>query len=419
MHDDDLQDAPADIPLAMSSDPSLTMSRRIRRTPFTSRVLAHGALSFTVYNRMLLPTAFDGLEADYEHLCRAVQVWDVGVERQVSIQGRDATRLVQWMTPREIGNVASDRCVYLPLADEAGRLLNDPVGLRLADDHWWLSISDSDALLWAKGLARGAGLDVEVSEPDVWPLAVQGPNAEALMARVFGDEVRTLRFFRHRKLAYGEHAFTVARSGWSKQGGFEIYVDQPVPGVRLYDELFDRGRDLDVGPGSPNLIERLEGGLLSFGNDMDMRHSPLEAGLGAFCSLDADIDSLSLAALRTERERGPARRLRGLMLPAEDGPRPFAVGTGDARGLADEVSNASSFLADAADAGESFIGSQAWSPRYRCQLATAMLDEPLASRNMLRTRLDDATIVEARVCDLPFDFPALGLHAGAIVARSA
>jgi len=422
MHEDELPEEQSeelpDISLSMSTDPSLTMSRRVRRTPFTSRVLAHGALSFTVYNRMLLPTAFHGLEADYAHLCRAVQVWDVGVERQVSIQGPDATRLVQWMTPRVIGNVANDRCVYLPLADETGRLLNDPVGLRLADDHWWLSLSDSDALLWAKGLARGAELDVQVSEPDVWPLAVQGPSAEELMARVFGDDVKGIRFFRHRKLPYRDHVFTVARSGWSKQGGFEIYVDHPALGVRLYDELFERGKDLDVGPGSPNLIERLEGGLLSFGNDMDMRHSPLEAGLGAFCSLDADIDALSLTALRDERERGPARRLRGLLLAAEEGPRPFAVGTGDSRGLADEVSAASSFLAEAAEAGDSFIGSQVWSPRYRCQLATAMLDEPLASRDTLRTRLDDATIVTAQVCDLPFDFNALGLKAHEIVTRS-
>lgn len=378
----------------MNAAPILTFSRRVRTTPFTSRLLVQGVQSFTVYNRMLLPTSFAGLQADYAHLCRAVQVWDVGVERQVSLRGPDATRLVQWMTPRDIGGVATDRCVYLPLADERGRLLNDPVGLRLADDHWWLSISDSDALLWAKGLARGAGLDVVVEEPDVWPLAVQGPFAETLMARVFGEDVRSIRFFRHRRMNYQGHDFTVARSGWSKQGGFEIYVDDARQGCILYDELFERGEDLHVAPGSPNLIERLESGLLSFGNDMDMRHSPLEAGLGTFCSLDADIDSLSIEALRAERDRGPARRMRGLVVVSQAGPWPI----GD-----------QAFSQHGELAGASFIGSHIWSPLHGCQIATAIIDEPLASRDVLSLTMEDGSQAEAMVTDLPFDFFALGL----------
>ena len=222
--------------------------RRLRKTPFTSRILDQGAQAFTVYNHMLLPTEFESLQADYWHLCSAVQVWDVGAERQVSIRGRDATRLVQWMTPRRVDNVAQDRCVYLPLADEHGKLINDPVGIRLADDHWWLSIADSDVLLWAKGLAFGAGLDVQVEEPDVWPLAVQGPEAENLMARVFGEAVRDIRFFRYQRLAFEGHEFIVARSGWSKQGGFEVYVDSISVGQALYDKLFSVGKDLDVRP---------------------------------------------------------------------------------------------------------------------------------------------------------------------------
>ena len=380
----------------MNDAPLITFSRRVRSTPFTSRVLERGARSFTVYNRMLLATEFESLEADCRHLCRAVQVWDVGVERQVDIVGPDATRLVQWMTPRAVGEVADDRCVYLPLADENGRLLNDPVGLRLGENHWRLSISDSDALLWAKGLCRGARLDARASEPDVWPLAVQGPLAEVLMARVFGEAVREIRFFRHRRLAFEGHPFIVARSGWSRQGGFEIYVDDAARGQRLYDALFAAGEDLDVRAGCPNLFERVEGGLLSFGNDMDMRHSPLEAGLEAFCSLDEDTEALSLEALRAERAAGPKRRLRGLMLSAEEGPRPFA--------FAEEALRASGD-----GAGDSFVGSQAHSSRYAHQLATAMLDEPLASRERVAVTLATGKEAEASVHDLPFDFAALGI----------
>ena len=318
--------------------------------------------------------------------------------------------VVQWMTPRDISRVASDRCVYLPLADEHGKLRNDPVGIRLSDDHWWLSIADSDVALWAKGLARGAGLDVVVDEADVWPLAVQGPLAEQLMTRVFGDDVKDIRFFRYARLNFQDHPFIVARSGWSKQGGFEIYVDDIAIGQALYDELFEQGRDLQVRPGCPHLIERLESGLLAFGNDMDSRHSVLESGLGGFTSLDSDIESLSLMALRAERDAGLARRLVGIAVAAPDGPRqlaemPFANANSASQPAGHVLPEAIQRQSDLSHC----LGSQAWSPRYRHQLATAMLDEPLASATDTTVILADGSVTRARICSLPFDFENLGI----------
>ena len=389
-----------------SNQPLIALSRRLRKTPFTSRVLKQGVKAFTTYNHMLLPTQFVSLEEDYWHLCSAVQVWDVSVERQVSISGPDATRLVQLMTPREVANVQLDRCVYLPLADRDGKLINDPVGIRLSENHWWLSIADSDVRLWAQGLASGLNLDVVVTEADVWPLAVQGPKAEELMMRVFGDEVADIRFFRHRTLPYANAEFIVARSGWSKQGGFEIYVNDVAAGQRLYDELFEKGADLDVRPGCPNMIERIESTLLSFGNDMDARHSVLESGLEKFINLDADIDSLSLAALRKEAAEGPKRRLVGLIVESNEGPRCFAEQP-FAMQLGLPVSGwpaASEQPEDVPMQGlvQHCLGSQVYSPRFGMQLATAMLDEPLASSASCDVLMADGSVATARVCELPF-----------------
>jgi len=383
--------------------PQVGLSRRLRKTPFTSRVMEQGVTAFTVYNHMLLPTEFVSLEDDYWHLCSAVQVWDVSVERQISIKGPDANRLVQLMTPRDISATAADRCVYLPLADRDGKLINDPVGMRLQENHWWLSIADSDVRLWAQGLATGRNLNVVIEEADVWPLAVQGPLAEQLMTRVFGDRVADIRFFRHRRLCYRGKQFIVSRSGWSKQGGFEIYVDDATVGQWLYDELFEKGQDLDVRPGCPNLIERMESTLLSFGNDMDSRHSVLESGLEKFTSLDADIDSLSIAALRHERQQGVQRRLMGLVLEAPDGPQPFAeqpfarqLGLFTAIGVQAEDIVHQGVLRHC-------LGSQTWSPKYGLQIATAMLDEPLASETSCELMLADGSIATAVICELPFN----------------
>ena len=198
----------------------LTLSRRIRRTPYTARAEAHGASGFSVVNHMLLPKAFQrSVEEDYWHLHTGVQLWDVACQRQVEISGPDAARLVQWMTPRDLRPAAVGACRYLPLVDERGGMLNDPVLLKLAEDRYWLSIADADVLLWAKGLAIGAGLAVQVDEPAVSPLAVQGPRAEDLMAAVFGERIRALRHFRFAVFDFDGTRQVIARSGYSTQDG--------------------------------------------------------------------------------------------------------------------------------------------------------------------------------------------------------
>lgn len=337
--------------------PILAVSRRTRRTPFTERVEAHGVKGYTVYNHMLLPTAFRSLEDDYWHLCRHVQIWDVACERQVELLGPDAARLAQMMTPRDLSRAAIGQCLYAPLVDQTAAMINDPVILKLAEDRFWLSIADSDVLLWAKGLAYGLGLDVAIDEPEVFPLAVQGPKAEDLMAAAFGDAVRHIRFFRFAVLPFRGRKLVVARSGWSKQGGFEIYLDDAALGHDLWDALWQAGVPHGVGAGCPNLIERVEGGLLSYGNDMTRANNPLECGLDRYCRLDGGIDFIGRAALRRIHESGVERLIRGVRFggpPCPPCTSPWAVRVGGAT------------------AGQ--MTTAVWSPRFGSNLAFAMLE---------------------------------------------
>jgi dimethylsulfoniopropionate demethylase len=338
------------------SAPVLAISRRTRSTPFTDRVEAQGVRAYTVYNHTLLATAFSSLEEDYWHLRNHVQIWDVSCERQVALGGPDAARLVQLMTPRDLGRAAVGQCLYVPLVDEKGAMINDPVALKLAEDRYWLSIADSDVLLWAKGLALGLGLEAEVEEPDVFPLAVQGPKADDLMARVFGEEVRAIRFFRFARLPFQGHPLVVARSGWSKQGGFEIYLDDPALAGALWDALWEAGADLEVGPGCPNLIERVEGGLLSYGTDMTRENNPYECGLERYCKLDGP-DFLGKAALRRIKAEGPARLVRGIRFEGAPSPPcrvPWNLRAGG--GIGGRMSTA------------------VWSPRFETSIGLAMME---------------------------------------------
>ena len=364
------------------TDKILSVSRRTRTTVFTHRVEASNVKAYTVYNHMLLPTVFESLESDYWHLCEHVQVWDVSAERQVEITGPDSARLVQLMTPRDISRAVEGQCLYTPLCDVDGGIINDPIAIKHSDDCWWLSIADSDVKLWAKGLATGFGLDVTVKEPDVFPLAVQGPKAEELTARVFGDVVRDIRFFHGKMLDYRGTKMYVARSGWSKQGGFEIYLNNPGLAHDLWDELFEQGKDLNVRAGCPNSIERIESGLLSLGNDFDSSDNPFECGLDQYIKLDADIESLSLPALRAIAGK-QTRQLVGLLFS-----QPMHFGD-------NKVTCNNKVVGE--------ITSSAWSPRYNKHLAFAM---------MQRDYLDSQTSVEidgisGSISDLPFSSQTL------------
>ena len=292
----------------------IAKSRRLRSTPFTSRIENHGVTAYTIYNHMLLPASFGNLEKEYFHLKEHVQVWDVAAERQVQITGKDASKLVQLMTCRNLSKAKIGRCYYAPIIDEQGGILNDPVALKLSENKWWLSLADSDIGLYAKGIASGLGLQVEINEPDVNILAVQGPKSFKLMEKVLGKKITELKFFGFDYYTFKGNKFLIARSGWSKQGGYEVYVENSKAGQMLYDELFSAGKEFNVEPGCPNLIERIESALLSAGNDFDSGDNPYECGFDKYIDIESDVNYLGKKALIKISKEGINKKLMGVLI---------------------------------------------------------------------------------------------------------
>ena len=292
----------------------IAKSRRVRGTPYSKRIENQGLTTYTVYNHMLLPAGFDGLEKEYFHLKEHVQVWDVAGERQVQIVGKDSTKLVQLMTCRNLSKSKVGRCYYAPIIDEQGKMINDPIILKLDENKWWLSLADSDVGLYAKGIASGLNLKVEVTEPDVNILAVQGPKSFKLMEKILGKKITELKFYGFSYFDFKGSKFFIARSGWSKQGGYEIYVENREAGLKLYDELFLVGKEFNVKPGCPNLIERIESGLLSCGNDFDNSDNPYECGFDKYIDVESDINYLGKKALIQVSKEGIKRKLMGVKI---------------------------------------------------------------------------------------------------------
>ena len=301
----------------------ISPSARLRPSPYFDATLAEGVTAFTTYNHMLMPTSFGDPEGEYWRLMNGVSLWDVAVERQVELRGPDAGRLAQILTARDLTHCVAGQGKYVPLCNHDGVLINDPILLKLADDHYWLSIADSNIWFWAKAIAAERRLRVTVSEPDVSPLAVQGPNAEAVVASLCGDWVRALKYFWFKETTIEGIPVVVARSGWSKQGGFELYLRDGSQGTRLWNLVKEAGRPWNIGPGNPNFCERVETGLLSYGGDTDAETNPYEVRLGKYIDLHVADDVVGIAALRRIHAEGPKRHQLGVML---DGDIPTALG---------------------------------------------------------------------------------------------
>ena len=364
---------------------SIAKSRRLRGTPYTSRIEKQGVTAYTIYNHMLLPAAFGSLEDSYHHLKEHVQVWDVAAERQVEITGKDAAKLVQLMTCRDLSKSKDGRCYYCPIIDDNAGLINDPVVLRFNENKWWVSIADTDVILFAKGLAIGNKFDVNIIEPEVDIMAVQGPKSFKLMEKVFGEKITKLKFFGFDYFEFGGDKHLIARSGWSKQGGYEIYVEHNVSGLKLYDHLFEIGKEFNIKPGCPNLIERIESGLLSYGNDIDNGDNPYECGFDKYINIDSEVNFLGKEKLKKIKSEGIKKKLMGVMLDI------------------DKISITGSL--ELSDQNNNIIGelrSACYSPHFKKVIGIAMMKKPHWNVDQDIKAMINGEICVGKVCDLPF-----------------
>jgi glycine cleavage system aminomethyltransferase T len=290
----------------------------IRKSPFFDATVRWGARAFSVYNHMYIPRDFGDPEQNFWNLVNDAILCDVAVERQVEIIGPDAARFVQMLTPRDLSKMAVGQCKYVLITNTDGGILNDPVLLRLAEDHFWISLADSDILLWAQGVAVHAGMDVTISEPDVSPLQLQGPKSGKVMTALFGDPVMDLKYYGLRSVELDGIPLVVSRTGWSSELGYELYLQDGSRGDELWEMIMAAGAPFDLKPGHTSSIRRIEGGMLSYRADADSSTNPFELGLDRLVDLDTDNEFIGKEALRRIRDAGVSRRQVGLIL---HGPR--------------------------------------------------------------------------------------------------
>ena len=298
----------------MTSTKNFGFGTQIRKSPYFDATVRWGATAFSVYNHMYIPRDFGNPEQNFWNLINDAILCDVAVERQVEIAGPDAARFVQMLTPRDLSKLAVGQCKYVLITNAAGCILNDPVLLRLEENRFWLSLADTDILLWAQGVAVHSGMDVTIHEPDVSPLQLQGPKSGEVMRALFGDSITDLKYYWLRQVELDGMSLIVSRTGWSSELGYEIFLQDSTQGDALWEKIMAVGQPLGLKPGHTSSIRRIEGGMLSYHADADITTNPYELGFDRLVNLDSGAEFIGKAALQRIKETGVSRRQVGLRI---------------------------------------------------------------------------------------------------------
>ncbi len=362
---------------------------QIRKSPYFDATLRWGATGFSVYNHMYIPRDFGDPEQNFWNLVNDAILCDVAVERQVEITGPDAAAFMQLLTPRDLSKMAVGQCKYVLIVNAEGGILNDPVLLRLAENHFWISLADSDILLWAQGVAVNSGYDVTVCEPDVSPLQLQGPKSGEVMKALFGESIMDLRYYWLREMELDGIPLVVSRTGWSSELGYELYLRDGSRGDELWEKIMATGQAFGLKPGHTSSIRRIEGGMLSYHADADIHTNPFELGLDRLVNLEMEADFIGKAALRRIKEEGLRRKQVGLVI----------------EGAPLKGPNTRFWSVTKAGAAIGKVTSAVYSPRLEQNIALAMLSVECAE---IGTEVEVETgsgIAVARVVERPFYDP--------------
>jgi aminomethyltransferase len=361
---------------------------RIRKSPFFEETIKSGATNFTTYNHMVMPVGYTTSKEEYKSLIEDVTLWDVAAERQVQVIGEDAFKFVQYLTPRNLSTFKDSFCRYAFLTDENGGIINDPLILKFNDQKFWLSIADTDALLWCKGIALSKKFNVQITEPEACPLSLQGPKSKDLMRKISNDNpsVMDLKYYQFVETKLFDIDLIVARSGWSNQFGYEIYILKEEDGGTLWRGLMEAGKEFNIAPSCPNQIDRIEAGMISHLGDTTLDENPLELNLPKFCDLDQEIDFIGKDALQKISKEGIKKQFTGFKISGKEiGYNMARIPVNDTKGKK-----------------QGFISSCIYSPNFGCNLGLGFIDISLISSSEIYSIHHDGENRDVEIVPLPF-----------------
>jgi glycine cleavage system aminomethyltransferase T len=283
-----------------------------RTSPFFEATRRAGCSAYDLYQHMYHPNTYGDPVEEYRSLVNDVTLWDVSVERIVEITGPDSSAFTNLLTCRDLTRCEVKQCKYVLVTAPGGGIVNDPVLLRVEQDRWWLALADSDAGLYAMGVAANAGMDVTIVHPEVYPVQVQGPKAKDTMRDLFGDRILDMKYYWCEEASLDGIPVVISRTGWTAVIGYEIYLRDPSRGDDLWERILEAGKPYDIRVTPSSDIRRIEAGIFDWGSDITLTHNPFEVtGLERLVE-EQEADYIGKAALERIRREGVRRKLVGI-----------------------------------------------------------------------------------------------------------
>ena len=271
----------------------MLISTRVRKSPYWHLSMKAGCWRATVYNRIYHPRGYvrpedGGAMVEYEAIKNHVTMWNVAVERQIRVKGPDAEKFVDYVITRDATKISPMRARYVILCNSYGGVLNDPILLRISEDEFWFSLSDSDIGIYLQGVNCDDRFNVNIDEIDVCPVQIQGPKSKALMNDLCGDHVdfENMPFYGLAEAKVGGKSCVISQTGFSGESGYEIYLrDATLNAEYMWNAVLKAGEKHNLMVIAPAHHRRIQAGILSWGQDMDQQHNPFQCNLGYQVSL--------------------------------------------------------------------------------------------------------------------------------------
>ncbi len=301
------------------------------RTPLHGEHLALGAkmVPFAGYE---MPVQYPtGITAEHHAVRNGAGLFDVSHMGEFEVRGERALEFVQHVSTNDASRLEVGQAQYSTLLNHEGRLLDDLLVYRYPG-HYMLVVNGSNKdkdFAWVSQFAPQFGVELVDRTEEIALLALQGPKAQAILARLTGADLESIRYYRFAEGTVAGAAATLSRTGYTGEDGFELYVDA-ADAPALWRRILEEGAAEGVLPAGLGCRDslRLEMGYALYGNDLDEGRTPLEAGLGWVVKLDKG-EFVGRDALRRQKEEGVKRRLVGFVLRERGFPRhgyPVSVG---------------------------------------------------------------------------------------------
>ena len=370
-----------------------------RRSPYFDATRRAGCTAYDIYNHMYLPGYYDDPDVEYALLNEGVTMWDVGVERTVEVSGPDADKLIDMITCRDLTKCSVKQGKYMIVTAPDGGIVNDPVLMHVDENKWWMQLADSDAGLYALGVAASSGLNAKVTLPDVHPMQVQGPLSAKTLEKLVGSAIYDIKYYWCENFSIDGIPVLISRTGWTAIPGFEVNLLDYSRGDDLWDAVAGAGEEFGIKPIAPCEARRIEGGIFNYGSDMTLDDTPLHVmGLERLVE-DQPQDYIGKAALEALKAKGVDRKLVGLDLPGEQ--------------LRAELSRPWDVMRDGKAVGR--VTDAVWSPGLARNIGFVWVPIDMAEPGTkLEIHTEHGTTIEGTTASIPFVDPRKEAPAAAL-----